>query len=415
MKVAVIGAGVIGVTTAYELSAQGHQVCVYEKNGAAAEECSFGNSGITSPGYTLPWSNLGFTRHLLSSPWKNDKALRLVNPSIKDIRWFWQWSKANTSGNYIKNYEQILRLSMYSQYRKQSLTDTLRLEYERSNGYMVLLRGDQEVKQLQPSIQSMRDAGLNFRVLTSEEARIVEPALNPETPFSQAIQFPEDDVSNSRQFTLLLKAEAESLGATFHFNSPVQPLSNAAPKTIRTEGNHTETFDAVVICAGLASGNLVKRLGLNIPIGCISAYSISAAVREPLDAPRSSVMDKRYNVSISRLGQRVRVSGGSEIGGRTSQHQVSSIKSLYRVLDDWFPGAAKTQDSVQVWKGAQPTCIDGLPILGESGVRGIWLNVGHGSSGWALACGSAKAIADSMNGKNPDTELHGFSIDRLRS
>jgi D-amino-acid dehydrogenase len=145
----------------------------------------------------------------------------------------------------------------------------------------------------------------------------------------------------------------------------------------------------------------------------VHGYSISAAVREPLDAPRSGVMDERYKVSITRLGQRVRVSGSAEIGGDPKKPREQSIQTLFKVLDDWFPGAARTQENVQIWKGSRPMLPDGPPLVGFSGVKGVWLNLGHGSSGWALSCGSAKAIADMVSQHKAEINMKGFDYQRL--
>jgi D-amino-acid dehydrogenase len=414
MKVAVIGAGVIGITTAYELAAQGHQVSVFERHGAAAEECSFANTGVASAGYTAPWARPGIVKHVLTHLWQRDTPLRISSPSMADWRWLWQMRKASNPTTFARNRTSMLRLAEYSTHRMRMLTDTLNLAHERSQGVMLLLRTEREVKLMQDSLQVMRDAGLSFKTLNGDEARGIEPALNPETALAQAIHFADDEVSNCRQFTLLLKSEAETLGAKFHFNTTVQPLSSAHPKTIRTsEQDMGEKFDAVVVCAGLASSHILRPLGLRISLAAVHGYTISAAVREPLDAPRSGVIDEQYKVAISRLGQRVRVSGGSEIGGNAKRHDPASIKTLYRVLDNWFPGAARTQDNVQVWKGSRPMLPDGPPLLGASGVSGVWLNLGHGASGWALACGSARVVADSINGKSPDIDLQGLGLERL--
>jgi len=414
MKVAVIGAGVIGITTAYELATQGHQISVFERNGAAAEECSFSNTGVASAGYAAPWARPGMIKHVLSHLWQRDTPLRIANASMSDWRWLWQMRKACDSNTFARNRTSMLRLAEYSNHRMRTLSDTLNLEHERSQGLMVLLRTEREIKLMHDTLQVMRDAGLNFKTLNAEAARNIEPALNPETSLAQAIHFPEDEVGNCRQFTLLLKSEAEALGVKFFFNTSVQPLSNAQPKTIRTsEQDMGEKFDAVVVCAGLASAQLVRPLGLRIPLTAVHGYAISAAVREPLDAPRSGVVDEQYKVAISRLGQRVRVSGGSEIGGNAKRNDSASIKTLYRVLDNWFPGAARTQDNVQVWKGSRPMLPDGPPIVGASGISGVWLNLGHGASGWTLACGSARAVADSINGQSPDIDLQGLGLERL--
>ena len=202
MKVAVIGAGVIGITTAYELAAQGQQVSVFERNGAAAEEASFSNTGVASAGYAAPWAQPGMVKHILSHLWQRDTPLRISSPSMADWRWLWQMRKACDSTTFARNRASMLRLAEYSSHRMRTLTDTLNLEYEHSQGFMALLRTEREVQLMQASLQVMRDAGLSFKTLTAEQARDIEPALNPETALTQAIHFPDDEVGNCRQFTL---------------------------------------------------------------------------------------------------------------------------------------------------------------------------------------------------------------------
>ena len=145
-------------------------------------------------------------------------------------------------------------------------------------------------------------------------------------------------------------------------------------------------------------------------------YSITAPLLEALNAPRSALMDERYKVAISRLGNRVRVAGSAEIGGSLARMGQAPIKTLYKVLQDWFPGAAQlasTNGSVQVWKGARPMLPDGPPLIGNSGLPGLWFNLGHGSSGWGLSCGSARALADLMAGRSADIDMEGFNLSRL--
>ena len=145
----------------------------------------------------------------------------------------------------------------------------------------------------------------------------------------------------------------------------------------------------------------------------VYGHSISAHIRESLNAPRSAVMDERYKVAISRLGQRVRVAGSAEIGGSLSTMNPSAVQTLYKVLHDWFPGAVTLQSGVQQWKGARPMLPDGPPVLGASGVPGVWLNLGHGSSGWALSCGSARVVADLVGGRDAGVDLEGLGVERL--
>jgi D-amino-acid dehydrogenase len=248
----------------------------------------------------------------------------------------------------------------------------------------------------------------------ADEARKIEPALSADTPLAGAIYLPEDEVANCRQFALLLKWEAEALGAQFHFNCDLAPLKRAAPTELSlASGSEGHRFDAVVVCAGVASADLLRPLGLRIPLAPVYGHSISANIREPLNAPRSAVMDERYKVAISRLGLRVRVAGSAELGGSLDAMHPTALQTLYKVLHDWFPGAVTLQAGVQQWKGARPMLPDGPPIIGPSGIPGVWLNLGHGSSGWALSCGSARVLADMMGGRDAGVDLEGLGIERL--
>jgi len=414
MKIAVIGAGVIGVTTAYELARQKHEVSIFESNGSAAEMCSFANAGVVSPGYTAPWAKPGMGLHVLGHLWQRHTPVRIGHLGWQELRWLWQWQQTCDSTTFARHRGHMLRLANYSQQRLNETTSRLNLDYERAQGFLVLLRGEREEKLAQASLKVIRDAGVSVKTLSPDQARLIEPALNPETPFLQALHFVDDEVSNSRQFTLMLKQEAEAIGVKLHLNARIEPLLRSQPTTIRlAQEDAGRSFDAVVMCAGMASASLLAPLGLAIPLAAVHGYAVSAAVREHIDAPRSGVMDERYKVAISRLGHRVRVAGGAVIGGNGSHHQAASIKTLYKVLEDWFPGAARTQDSVQIWKGTRAMLPDGPPIVGASGVPNVWLNLGHGSSGWALACGSARVVADSISGRKPDIDLTGLGIERL--
>jgi D-amino-acid dehydrogenase len=415
MKVAVIGAGVIGVTTAYELSADGHEVTVFERRGAAAEETSFANAGVVAPGYVTPWAAPGMRGKVLQYLFSRHAPVKVRLPlSARELGWMWKWWNACGLDTYLANRARLQRLAFYSRERLHKITEDLRLEYDRSPGYMVLLRAEKDAQLVQPGLQVLRDAGVTFHQIGAEQARTLEPALNPDTALHGAIHLPDDEVGNCRQFTLLLKNEAQSLGADFQFNTTVAQIDRTAPGTLLLQGENTpRRFDAIVVCAGEASAALLRPLGLRIPIAPVYGYSVSATIREPLNAPRSAVMDERYKVAISRLGQRVRVAGSAEIGGNPAAKRKVAIETLYKVLNDWFPGAGQLSAGVQEWKGARPMLPDGPPVLGASGVPGLWLNLGHGSSGWALSCGSARALADLLAGRQAPIDLEGLGRERL--
>ena len=415
MKIAVIGAGIIGITSAYELACDGHEVTVLERCGAAAEEASFANAGLVAPGYVMPVAAPGMPAKMLQHLFGRYGPVKIGLPlSLHELHWIWRWYLACRLDRYLVNRATLQQLALYSRDRLHLITTDLKLEYERSDGYLVLLRSKHDSHLVQPGLQVLRETGVSFKELDANDARKIEPALSPDTPFFGAVHLPGGEVGNCRQFALLLKNEAQRLGVKFLFNAKVTQIKPTGDVAISLRGEEAALhFDAAVICAGVDSARLLAPLGLKIPLAAVHGYSISATIREPLNAPHSAVMDERYKVVISRLGNRVRVAGSAELGGTPTQKCASSLQTLYKVLHDWFPGAAKLSGGVQEWKGACPMLPDGPPIVGPSGSVGIWLNLGHGSSGWALSCGSARVLADLISARVPDLDVSGLSMSRL--
>ncbi len=426
MRVAVIGAGIVGVTTAYELAADGHRVSVFERRSSVAEETSFANAGVVAPGYVTPWAAPGMPTKLLRHLLGSHAPLRLGWPLAPgQLPWLWRWWRACRPAAYAANRTQMFRLARYSQQRLQWLTGALALERESSAGYLVLLRSASELAQARGGLKLLAEMGVNFSLVTPERARQIEPGLNPQTALHAAVHLPDDEVGNCRQFSHLLKAQAQALGADFRFQREVVAIRpGPAPVVLHrsvdapAQGAVADqaSVDAVVVCAAMGSPRLLAPLGLRLPLLPVYGYSLTAPLRHfdhPTDTgPRSGVMDERYKVAISRLGARVRVAGSAEIGGRPEAHNPQALATLYKVLDDWYPGCAQ-QAKVQAWKGARPMLPDGPPVVGASGKPGLWLNLGHGSSGWALACGSARLLADQIAGRPTAIDDEGLRLTRL--
>ena len=417
MKIAVIGAGIIGVTTAYELACDGHEVTVLERRGAAAEEASFATAGIVAPSYVSPWATPAVPGKAMQGLFSRFAPVKLGLPlSTQELAWLWKWYRACKPQKYSLNRANLQRLALYSRERLHHITANLKLDYERSEGMMVLLRTERDSQLIQPGLQVLREAGVAFKELDPLETRKIELALNPDTEFFGSVHLPEDEVANCRQFALMLKSQAQRLGVKFCFNRTVTRIVPARKVTLAVAGEATaRTFDAVVLCAGMESARLLALLGLPIPLAAVHGYSITSVIREPLNAPRSAVIDEHYKVSIARMGHRVRVAGIAELGGSPDQKRASSLQTLYKVLHDWFAGAANISGGGQEWKGTRAVLPDGPPVLGPSGVNGLWLNLGHGASGWALSCGSARALADQISGKTPHLDVSGFGVERLRA
>ena len=413
-----IGAGIIGITTAYELALDGHEVTVFERTSAAAEEASFAHAGIVAPACMKPWTAPGLPT-LLGQWFSRHALLKLRRPlTMRQLAWLWQGRRAIQLDTYPANYLRLQQLAFYSRDRLHALSLQLDLDFERSPGYLALLRTDKELQRAQISVQALHDAGVEIELIDADQARQVEPALNLSTPLAGAMHLPHEGTANCRQFALLLKQQAQGMGVDFKFNKTVAHIERAHPATLSIADEiQPRRFDSVVLCAGVASAALLAPLGLPLALTAVHGYSLTAPIREALHAPCGTVMDERHQVAITRLGSRVRVAGGAEVGGSAAHRHDDRLATLYKVLGDWFPGAVQflgNQASVQVWKGARALLPDGLPLIGPSGLPGLWLNVGHGGHGWALSCGSARALADQMAGKPADIDMQGLDISRLR-
>ncbi len=421
-----VGAGVAGTTTAYELALDGHEVTVFERRSTIAEEASFATGALVAPGWTSDWTG---SQRQVRMPWsaRGVDGLRLARlPAWGEWSWLWQWSQAGKSGRPAQRHRHLHQLLRYSQQRQSSITNERELHHDRSQGMLVLLRNERDAEAAQSALALMRESGVAFKVLGVEQARALEPALSGETPLHGAVELGGEGVANCREFALLLRAEAQSMGCRFEFDTRVDALAPRPEGQVdvsvrsflagREEASRSERFDGVIVCAGAYSTDLLNPLGLRLPLRMVHGHSLSAAVREPLDAPLSAVLDARSGISIARLGQRVRVAGGQEFGATAGEPSKASLARLYQVLADWFPGSVRLggpRGSIQEWQGVQASLPDGLALIGPTRVPGLWLNLGHGASGWSTACGSARALADRLLRREPDVDLVGFSPQRF--
>lgn len=414
MKIAIVGAGIVGVTTAYELAQDGHAVTVFEQRSAAAEEASFATGGLLAPGVLSPWSAPGAMQR--PTYFGGQAPLRLGSAlTLSDMSWLRRWRRAARacakSGEPLPPLVALERLARYSQARLLRLAESLDLHFEHSAGTLLLLRTPLDAEALIPALKAMRDAGSTIHEVNADTARAIEPGLSPALPLAGALHLPDGLAGNCRQFALLLRQAAQQHGAAFHFNTRVARLSGS-PASVQVEGEPSpRAFDAVVLCAGVQSAALLHPLGQRLPLVALHGSSVSAPLREELHAPLGVVVDVQTQTTIARLGQRVRVSGGAELGRSTAHQQ--TLNTLYRVLGECFPGGVAHSSGVQVWRGARPMLPDGPPIVGPGAVPGLWLNLGHGASGWSLACGSARALADQIAGREAEISLDGLSAQRF--
>lgn len=426
MKIAVVGAGIVGVTSAYELAAAGHEVTVFEQGGSVAGEASFAHAGLDGPGCAVAWSPLAVADSLFALALRGrlPEALAL-NAHPTTCAWTLKWLRANRLPVQSLRRQRLHRLAACSRARMTELTRALHLDFERSAGVLIACTSAADAQRLQPVLDGFAEQGVRFHRLTPDQCRSVEPGLNPQAPLHAAVHLPDEGASNSREFAHLMRQQAQRHGTRFVFNTqvlairpgprpelttgPADPASDAQPVH--------DSFDAVLVCAALASCRLLAPLGLKLPLIGVHGHSVTAPLR--LDevhthvGPTSVLLDPRHRITINRAGSRVRVSGGALVGRMTRASVAASLQRLYQALDEWFPGSARVGQA-QHWQGASPTLPDGLPLIGPSGVDGVWLNLGHGNAGWALSCGSAQVLTAMIGGIPPDIDTDGLGAERFR-
>ena len=398
MKIAIVGAGIAGVTTAYELARDGHDITVFEQRSAVAEEASFATGSLLAPLLTSAWALPGFGQPLRL--WGAEATLRLSGGlNMPNLAWLRRWrlaSRRNTAPAAA-----LEALARYSQTRLAAIATQHELDFEAVNGRLLLLRNEADLAALQPALQILRDCGHAVH------------EISPEAPLTAALHIPGAGAGNCRLFAQMLRQSIQSLGVTFEFNTTVERISsNPVAITVQADAQ-ARRFDAVVLCTGAAPAALMSALGLALPVVTVHGYTVSAPLREATHAPLASLTDVAQHINITRLGQRVRVSGGAELAGPGAEHHAPTLQRMYRTLNDWFPGGAQLSAGVQIWRGARVMTPDAAPVIGASGVPGVWLNLAHGTNGWALACGSARATADLIAQRAPEVSLEGLGMRRF--
>jgi D-amino-acid dehydrogenase len=414
MHVIVIGAGVIGVTTAYDLRQAGCEVTVVERRSGVAQEASFANAGVIAPAYVAPWAQPGMPGKVLSYLFKSEAPV-VFRPQLDLVFWRWlqRWLRECELSRFQANKRRMQRVAFYSRVQLHELRSRLSLNYEQAQGYLQLLRTARDLERAAPALQVLADAGVAHRLIDAAECRRLEPALHAGTELAAGIHLPDDETGNCAYFARQLKEICERDGVRFRFGVPVAAVNVSANRvrSIATREGAIEC-DAVVVAAGVDSAAIAASCGVNLPLYPIKGFSATVTIERDHDAPQLSVMDEAYKVAITRMGHRLRVAGTAEFGSRKLELRASALATLLKVARDWFPAAA-TWSRARYWAGARPMLPDGPPVLGATAISGLYLNVGHGSTGWAMACGSARVVADLVLGRTPEIDLEGLTLQRF--
>ena len=413
MRVVVVGAGIIGVCTAYALRRAGFDVTVLERRSGVAQEASFANAGVMAPGYVGPWAAPGMPRKVLSYLLRPEAPV-VFRPSTSPALWRWlrRWLRECDLERYRRNRARMQRLAFYSQAELRALRTLHAMEYEQATGYLQLFRTEQEVAASTTTRALLGELGVRHVLMDAAQCRVLEPALHAATPLAGGLHLPDDETGNCAYFAHQLKDIAIREGVDFRFGVDVQSFELAPGRieSVQTAAGPVRA-DAYVLAGGVDSASLLRRIGIRLPLLAVKGYSATATITAFEHAPFISVMDETYKVAITRLGNRLRVAGTAELGTRGMELRDSALRTLLKVAQDWFPYATSFRQG-KFWIGARPMLPDGPPVLGRTPIGNLYLNTGHGSSGWVMAMGSARIVADVIAAREPAIDLDGLTLDR---
>ena len=415
MRVVILGAGVIGVTSAYYLARAGHEVTVIDRQPGPALETSFANAGEISPGYASPWAAPGIPAKAIKWLFMQHAPLIIKpRPDLAKIGWVLQMLTNCTASAYGVNKSRMVRLAEYSRDCLIALRADTGISYdERMQGTLQLFRTQKQVDAAAKDIKVLQADGVPFEVLDPAGCIAAEPGLAPNrAKIAGGLRLPGDETGDCFKFTTALTDMAKSLGVTFRFGVSIDGLEEQDRKitAVHTSDGRIAA-DAFVLSLGSYSPQLARGFDMRLPVYPVKGYSITAPIIDASRAPVSTVMDETHKIAITRLGDRIRVGGMAEISGFNNDLHPRRQATLTHSVEDLFGGAAD-QSRASFWSGLRPMTPDGTPILGRSTRPNLYLNTGHGTLGWTMAAGSGRVLADMISGTKPEIDTSDLGYGR---
>ncbi len=418
MRVLVLGSGVIGVTSAWYLAKAGHEVTVVDRESGPALGTSFANAGQISPGYASPWAAPGVPLKAIKWMFQEHAPLSIrPDGTLFQLQWMWQMLLNCSAERYAVNKERMVRLAEYSRDCIRALRAETGIAYEgRQQGTLQVFRTEAQLEGAAKDIAVLEEAGVPYQLLSREELAASEPALAAvRHKLAGGLRLPNDETGDCALFTQRLARMAQTLGVRFLYNRSIDGLMTQGDAVTGAVVNgEPVAADLVVVALGSWSRQLVKpflRGMSNLPVYPLKGFSITVPLSDVSRSPVSTVLDETYKVAITRFDDRIRVGGMAQIVGYDRSMDPAKRRTLEHVVTDLFPGAGDVSQAT-FWTGLRPMTPDGTPIVGPTQMRGLWLNTGHGTLGWTMACGSGKLLADLVSGTSPAIRADDLSVGR---
>jgi D-amino-acid dehydrogenase len=414
MRVLVLGSGVVGVSTAYYLARAGHEVTVVDRQPGPALETSFANAGQISPGYASPWAAPGVPLKALKWLFQRHAPLAIrPDGTLFQLEWMWEMYRNCSAERYAVNKERMVRLAEYSRDCIRQLRQESGIQYEgRQQGTLQLFRTQAQYDGAAKDIEVLREAGVPYEVLNSAELSRAEPALaDVRHKLVGGLRLPNDETGDCQLFTTRLAAMAKELGVRFEFGTSIDALDIAGDQItgVRTSRGVMKA-DRYVLALGSYSRFLLGEQ-FKVPVYPLKGYSITVPITNAAKAPVSTILDETYKIAITRFDDRIRVGGMAEIAGYSKALNPRRRETLEMVVTDLFPQGGDV-GKASFWTGLRPMTPDSTPIVGATPLRNLFLNTGHGTLGWTMACGSASVIADLVSGRAPAIDAGDLAVFR---
>lgn len=415
MHVIVLGSGVIGLTSAYYLAKQGAKVTVIDRQSGAAQETSFGNAGQISPGYSTPWAAPGIPVKAIKWLFEAHAPLAIkLDGSLWQLNWMLQMLKNCQADRYAINKERMVRVAEYSRDCLRALREDTGIAYEnRSQGTLQIFRKPSQLEAVYQDIEVLKETGVAFKLIENgKDLSHIEPALSHVSEqLVGGLHLPNDETGDCFLFSQALADKAKSMGVTFLYNQSIEQLlvEGGTVTGVMVNGQRL-TADRYVLALGSYSRELVKPLKLDLPVYPVKGYSLTVPIVDSNFAPQSTVLDETYKIALTRFDQRIRVGGMAELSGFDLSLNPKRRATLEMVTNNLFPGGDLPQASF--WTGLRPMTPDSTPIIGSTRYPNLFLNTGHGTLGWTMACGSGKLISDLVLNQTPDINTEGLSLQR---
>ncbi len=417
MKVIVLGAGVIGTTTAYYLARAGAEVTVIDRQPDVAKETSFANAGQVSPGYSTPWAAPGIPLKAVKWMFQKHAPLAIsLDGSLWQLKWMASMLRECNAARYEINKERMTRIAEYSRDCLRNLRAETGIEYEqRTGGTLQLFRTEAQVEAVQRDIKVLEECGVPYELLGRDQLTAVEPGLaHAKNLLAGGLRLPNDETGDCQMFTTQLALKAKELGVQFRFDCAVdQILSDGKRVTGIRLGQEIITADRYVVAFASYARDLLAPLHIKLPVYPVKGYSLTIPLVDESLAPQSTVLDETYKVAVTRFDKRIRVGGMAELSGFNLGLNPRRRETLEKVVTDLFPGGDLTQATF--WTGLRPMTPDSTPVVGHTPMQNLFINAGHGTLGWTMACGSGKLVADLITGHKTEISTDGLDISRYGS